>query len=100
MIVSSSSTTVPVENVCDSCCVSPKEVWFRLNFDRSGVFKGFSRLCSSSVSGFVVVLVVGLVVVVDLDALVVVVVVVVLLVVFRRFGLYLGRFVEVFFLNL
>ena len=100
MIVSSSSTTVPVENVCDSCCVSPKEVWFRLNFDRSGVFKGFLRLCSSSVSGFVVVLVVGLVVVVDVDALVVVVVVVVLLVVFRRFGLYFGRFVEVFFLNL
>ena len=98
MIVSSSSTTVPVENVCDSCCVSPKEVWFRLNFDRSGVFKGFLRLCSSSVSGFVVVLVVGLVVVVDVDALVVVVVV--LLVVFRRFGLYFGRFVEVFFLNL
>ena len=38
----------------------------------------------------------GLVVVVDVDALVVVV----LLVVFRRFGLYFGRFVEVFFLNL
>ena len=97
MIVSSSSTTVPVEKVCDSCCVSSKEVRFRLNFDRNGVFKGFSRLCSS-VSGFVVVAVVVLVLMVVV--VVAFVVDVVLLVVFRRFGLYFGRLVEVFFLNL
>ena len=83
---------MPVEKVCDSCCVSSKEVRFRLNFDKNGVFKGFSRLCSS-VSGFVVVLVVIVVVVAF-------VVDVVPLEVFRRFGLYFGRFVEVFFLNL
>ena len=84
---------MPVENVCDSCCVSSKEVWFRLNFDRNVVFKGFSRLCSS-VSGFDVVVLVVMVVVVAF------VVEVVPLEVFRRFGLYFGRFVEVFFLNL
>ena len=95
VIVSSSSISVPVENVCDSCCVSSEEVWFRLNFDINGDFRGSPRL-NSSVGGNVVLVdvitVVVVVAVVDVE--------VVRLVVFRRFGLYCGRFVEVFLLNL
>ena len=91
VMVSSSSISVPVENVCDSCCVSSEEVWFRLNFD----INGDSPRLNSSVGGNVVL--------VDVITVVVVVAVVdgdvVLLVVFRRFG-RCGRFVEVFLLNL